>query len=139
MPDTFTSSILDPPAAPYLDAHTIHILENDEDRQASRCSTTWSMDLGHLLPVLQTCPSHAPLSLYPSTTLQFPVGQYVSPIPRGLPLEPTNIANMINYVINLCEQPPKILLSPSYCNLYTFKQMREDSQNQILNLCGTRE
>ncbi|KAF8606244.1 hypothetical protein BDV93DRAFT_604744, partial [Ceratobasidium sp. AG-I] len=124
----FPSSILDASTAPHPDNHMIHIFDNGEDNSTSRHNSLWSTDSRQLLPDWQACSSHqtysrfslptlsgfdtapeivyqiAPLSLYPLTTSQSQVGQYVLPIPRGLPPEPTDVTNMINYVMTLYQK-----------------------------------
>ncbi|KAF8606242.1 hypothetical protein BDV93DRAFT_553996 [Ceratobasidium sp. AG-I] len=126
--DTHASSILNAPLAPHLDGHLLHVLNVDKD-DLTEYDAPFLVDSQQLLPAWQTpSPSQtysaehpfastpgrsslysknslqgAPLSFYPLTSPQSR-GQHAISIPRSVTLEPTDIANIVNYVLTQCER-----------------------------------
>ncbi|KAF8606222.1 hypothetical protein BDV93DRAFT_363554 [Ceratobasidium sp. AG-I] len=115
--DTYASRILSDPLAPHLNDYIMHIPNTGEDI-STKHGTLFSMDSQQLPPACQTySAAHsftstlgesdgyfgkssqiASLPPYTSVPSQYR-GQYVLPIPHSVPLEPTNIVNIIGYVL----------------------------------------
>ncbi|KAF8606234.1 hypothetical protein BDV93DRAFT_521073 [Ceratobasidium sp. AG-I] len=107
---TYASSILTAPLAPHLDDHIV-LTPNAGNSNLTKHHAPSYIGSQQLLPAWrnpslnQTYPTARPFASTPRRS-----GQYALPIPRSVPLEPTNIVHIINYVLTQYER----LLALSY-------------------------